>query len=417
MPFQSEKQRRYMHANLPEIAQRWERDYANGGITRIPFANGTLASTFFPQGNLQNIISNSSTQRDYNIGATKDLVENLPGGVVKDVLAPAAAATLSIPYDAIQAYQRMKPDSGIVGYLKALDAENPLSSAWERMIGASAPLADRLSNLNFGSSAQAATPDNITKDTQYDWEGNFRGSNRPDWWGKSYDPVRYNRNMDYIDRANYPRVAEDTSDLSGMAEVKTPTAQKFSDLDKFTGIHDPSVYDKWGTRRMAEEKMDPERTQKKGLWDTIKGNRRAWNYQPGFRESVDAYQRQGMLGDVGRGPYTITQGPMAGRNMVSMFGSNNYRNMISKRLSKMKRNKEGNIIAKNTAKKLRNEMRAETQRQRDLPSTAPGMGGQSYNQYVDRMVQDRSPKRRGKPGGIGGKELMAQGGIADLWPR
>jgi len=32
MPFQSEKQRRYMHANLPEIAKRWERDYANGGM-------------------------------------------------------------------------------------------------------------------------------------------------------------------------------------------------------------------------------------------------------------------------------------------------------------------------------------------------------------------------------------------------
>ena len=32
MPFKSEKQRRYMHANLPEIAKRWERDYANGGI-------------------------------------------------------------------------------------------------------------------------------------------------------------------------------------------------------------------------------------------------------------------------------------------------------------------------------------------------------------------------------------------------
>ena len=35
MPFQSEKQRRYMHANLPEIAKRWERDYANGGILDI----------------------------------------------------------------------------------------------------------------------------------------------------------------------------------------------------------------------------------------------------------------------------------------------------------------------------------------------------------------------------------------------
>jgi len=33
MPFQSEKQRRYLHANHPEIAKRWERDYATGGIS------------------------------------------------------------------------------------------------------------------------------------------------------------------------------------------------------------------------------------------------------------------------------------------------------------------------------------------------------------------------------------------------
>ena len=32
MPFKSEKQRRYMHANLPELAKRWERDYASGGV-------------------------------------------------------------------------------------------------------------------------------------------------------------------------------------------------------------------------------------------------------------------------------------------------------------------------------------------------------------------------------------------------
>ena len=35
MPFQSEKQRRYMHANLPDIAKRWERDYAGGGIAEL----------------------------------------------------------------------------------------------------------------------------------------------------------------------------------------------------------------------------------------------------------------------------------------------------------------------------------------------------------------------------------------------
>jgi len=32
MPFKSEAQRRYMHANLPEIAQRWEQEYSIGGI-------------------------------------------------------------------------------------------------------------------------------------------------------------------------------------------------------------------------------------------------------------------------------------------------------------------------------------------------------------------------------------------------
>ena len=33
MPFQSEKQRRFLHANHPEIAKRWEREYAHGGIS------------------------------------------------------------------------------------------------------------------------------------------------------------------------------------------------------------------------------------------------------------------------------------------------------------------------------------------------------------------------------------------------
>ena len=35
MPFQSEKQRRYLHANHPEIAKHWEKEYAHGGILDI----------------------------------------------------------------------------------------------------------------------------------------------------------------------------------------------------------------------------------------------------------------------------------------------------------------------------------------------------------------------------------------------
>ena len=35
MPFQSEEQRRFLHANHPEIAKRWEKEYSNGGILDI----------------------------------------------------------------------------------------------------------------------------------------------------------------------------------------------------------------------------------------------------------------------------------------------------------------------------------------------------------------------------------------------
>ena len=35
MPFESQKQRRYMHANLPKIAQRWEKKYRKGGRVKV----------------------------------------------------------------------------------------------------------------------------------------------------------------------------------------------------------------------------------------------------------------------------------------------------------------------------------------------------------------------------------------------
>ena len=80
-----------------------------------------ISEKVFPEGDLQNIIATSPTQKDYNIRATKDLVDQLPGGVLKDVLAPAAAGVLSIPYDAIQAATRMlfyKVDTNLWAALK-----------------------------------------------------------------------------------------------------------------------------------------------------------------------------------------------------------------------------------------------------------------------------------------------------------
>jgi hypothetical protein len=48
MPFQSEKQRRYMHANLPKIANRWEQKYGLGGIAEQNAELNQLPEYYLP---------------------------------------------------------------------------------------------------------------------------------------------------------------------------------------------------------------------------------------------------------------------------------------------------------------------------------------------------------------------------------
>jgi hypothetical protein len=102
----------------------------------------SVAETLFPQGDFLNIRETAASPTEYNIKATEDLVKNLPGFV--QPFAPAAAAALSLPYDTIQAYQRMEPGSGIQGFGKAFQAERPLESAFERFTGAAGPLAENI---------------------------------------------------------------------------------------------------------------------------------------------------------------------------------------------------------------------------------------------------------------------------------
>ena len=64
MPFKSEKQRRYMHANLPKIAQRWEKKYNAGGSVTEPYIGSYI------KGDLGGVkVSNKSYKKYY-----KDLV-------------------------------------------------------------------------------------------------------------------------------------------------------------------------------------------------------------------------------------------------------------------------------------------------------------------------------------------------------
>ena len=46
MPFKSENQRRYMHANLPKIAQRWEKKYSIGGSVTEEYVGSAIKTEY-----------------------------------------------------------------------------------------------------------------------------------------------------------------------------------------------------------------------------------------------------------------------------------------------------------------------------------------------------------------------------------
>ena len=145
------------------LAENMRRNVANQAAINKVFQ--AAASRAFPEGNFQQIRASSPTQKDYNIRATEDLVKNLPGGIIRDAIAPAAAGVMSLPYDAIQAATRIKESdidramqtAGMSGPKDimaeaeglAYARENPLSSAAERSVGAAGPLAERLSQPNI----------------------------------------------------------------------------------------------------------------------------------------------------------------------------------------------------------------------------------------------------------------------------
>lgn len=136
----------------------------------------TIASRAFPEGNFQSIRANSPNQMSYNIDATRDLVQNQPF----NPLAPAMAATFSLPYDTIQgigrAFKGFEPQTGIMDYDdipdaptfanigKSIAAENPIDSLLGRTYGATLGLGDKLTGYGksladmFGSSAMANEP-------------------------------------------------------------------------------------------------------------------------------------------------------------------------------------------------------------------------------------------------------------------
>jgi len=185
MPFKSEKQRRYMHANLPEIAKRWERDYANGGIARVGLANGSFLESLglTPAHNIAvtDMKRNPSkygieSQFDYAAESAKDMVNRAaPGNALTSAIGNVVGRPIYDFIDAAKEYSKkgyqgefsFTPQGAkdFYGNLKSFGKEFLDQKPHVMMAGAAKggleALRERLSNLNFGSSAQAASPNMI----------------------------------------------------------------------------------------------------------------------------------------------------------------------------------------------------------------------------------------------------------------
>ena len=78
MPFQSEKQRRYMHANLPVIANRWEKKYGLGGVAELNAELNSLPEYYLPK-NQGGRIGFDSGSNGITLGSDKYNITLEPG--------------------------------------------------------------------------------------------------------------------------------------------------------------------------------------------------------------------------------------------------------------------------------------------------------------------------------------------------
>ena len=234
MPFQSEKQRKYLWANEPEIARDWTEKYGSrvkkqdGGYTGTWIPGYTkpinLDPYIYPKDHAQKFdtrkewatspqMYHNEIMNDYVTNVSKNLSE-IPyvGNVLAagaELGAPIASGILSLPYELKQSFDDFEktlaanPEkynslgSTALGILQAIDDQNPLSTVYHRTKGALRPIGRRLKNTwdaiksEFGGSAEAEemtieelrdyfeglSPEDIglPKRGEADWEKYMRG--------------------------------------------------------------------------------------------------------------------------------------------------------------------------------------------------------------------------------------------------
>ena len=252
-----------MHANLPEIAKRWERDYASGGIARLGYQQGNWVAPFYNTNVMQgSVIPPDMGTYNYQHPRGTDII----GMDEMNTYGQLPMGTDTIGMNEMFSYPKIKPD------------------------------------YNFGRDI----------DQTYTQGNEFNvNPKQPAWYNRMFNKAR-----------------------QGITGIK----------NKFTGAYDTSqnfirnIVDNTILGRIAAAR------------DAT--NPRAGNYNPALQGQIDFMKAQGMYGtNPTSGLNQITGGILAGKNLQSMFGSNDLRAIYDKSIARtektlaglLEEDEEGNI--------------------------------------------------------------------------
>ena len=311
-----------MHANLPRIAKRWERDYANGGIARVGLANGNFLDKWKQHATASEHMDltgvGSHQKKGYNFA--QNFPSLVPGGGV--TATQWVGPGLSKAYQYAQELGRAALPEGILG-----GTDISFADAWNKagvesdaniqgMIGKgfnkdeyddwmeAGGYYNPAKNI-FSTSAQAATPDDITRAMQT----NKQTAPRSLGFDTSYGV------------ANEADVAQEplTQKKGNIFQRGWQGAKDFKTSigEGITGILDNTMLGKFAAMNDAT-------------------NRRAFNYNPALQGQIDFMKGPEGFGYGVMDPSglnKITGGVLAGKNLQSLFGSNDLGKMYDKSIA------------------------------------------------------------------------------------
>ena len=343
MPFKSEKQRRYLHANHPGIAKRWEQEYSGGGIARMGYKYGDQVDDMMterrPLGNQMAYLPNSNEdkmiQSLYEMKSTYGDTPAYQKNLQKDWdNYKKTGEQLSLP---------KKEYSGVEGYASL---NNPLDNRYvdSGMFATDARVVDdtnqggivdveKVRELIENSRNQGIETTNINElpqtfdafqDAQDKGYGQFFRNQPVD---ESTQWFREPTGADMISNPDFPLNKEN---LGGIWE---------SGIDK----------GKWALSAAGAAAKMPFQLMAKAANIVNPLSPGSRNYNPDLQNQIDMLKASGHLGGGDpSGPYRITSGPLAGKNLVSGFGTNDYGRMLDKRIEYFRTRK--NLTTEQTRK-------------------------------------------------------------------